>query len=195
MTWNDSWVAFDTETTGLDGRARIVEVAAVVFEGGVPVHEWSQLLCPEDVDWDNADVRKALEINRIDRKDLQGRPTFSQVLPDLLMEFSHDVWVAHNASFDMRMIGQELQRLNRPALSPKMLICTLELARHFGGATNKLNEVAARFRIAMEDAHRAAVDARTCGLILNAMLLEGRVPREDVAMAELTKKAAARRRW
>lgn len=167
----------------------------VVFEGGKPVHEWSQLLCPEDVDWENADVKKALEINRIDRKDLQGKPTFSQVLPDLLMEFSHNVWVAHNAAFDLRMLGQELQRLKRPLLVPSMLVCTLELARHFGGQGNKLSEVAARFKVGMEDAHRAAVDARTCGLILQAMLREGRVPGEDVAMTQLTKAASARKRW
>jgi DNA polymerase-3 subunit epsilon len=167
----------------------------VVFEGGQPVHEWSQLLCPEGVDWNNADVHKALEINHIDRKDLTGRPTFSQVLPNLLMEFSHDVWAAHNASFDMRMLSQELQRLNRPALSPKMLVCTLDLARHIGGAGNKLAEVAARYDVAMEDAHRAAVDARTCGLILGAMLRRGLVPREDAAMAALTKTVASRRRW
>lgn len=184
--WGNSWVAIDTETTGLDSRARVVEVAVVAFENGQPVHEWSQLLCPENVDWNDANVMKALEVNRIRRADLQGKPTFEQVLPDLLLELSQDVWVAHNAEFDLRMLNQEMQRLGRPALKPNMLVCTRNLAARLesGARGNKLAEVAQRYSVRFEDAHRAAVDARTCGRILGEMVRRGQLPSDGRAMAE-----------
>lgn len=195
--WTDSWAAFDTETSGVGTAARILEVGVVTFEGGQPVREWSQLICPPDVDWNDPKVQEALAVNKLTADLLHGRPTFEQILPDLLVELSHDVLVAHNADFDMRMIAQELQRLSRPALSPRLLICTLNLASHQRGQVkgNKLGDVAARYNVPQNGAHRAVVDAATCGLVLTAMLRAGHVPGEDAAMSELTKTASARRRW
>jgi DNA polymerase-3 subunit epsilon len=192
----DGFAAFDTETTGLDAHARILEIAVVTFEGGVPVREWSQLLCPEDVDWNDERVQGALAVNKIDPKDLKGHPTFEQVLPDLLLELSHSIWVAHNAAFDIRMLNQELTRAKRPALEPPLVVCTKNLAAHLSPDTkgNKLYEVAARYNVPQDAAHRAAVDATTCGLILAAMLRAGRVPREDSGLREMCKTAAGRRR-
>jgi hypothetical protein len=164
----------------------------VVFEGGEPVHEWSQLLCPEDVDWNSTDVQRALEVNRIDRRDLLGKPTFRDVLPDLVLELSQPVWVAHNADFDMRMLRQELQRLGQPLQEPELLICTKNLAAKLntGSGGNRLEEVATRYNVSIDLAHRAVADAKTCGRVLNAMLRHGGVPQEDNAMKELCKQAA-----
>lgn len=189
----DGFLAFDTETTGLDASARILEVAVVVFENDEPIHEWSQLLCPENVDWNDEKVKSALEVNKLTPDMLRGRPTFEQVLPDLLLELSHDIWVAHNAEFDIRMINQELARMQRPALTPPLVVCTKNLAAHLSPSAkgNRLYEVAARYNVPQEDAHRAAVDAATCGRVLAAMLREGRVPREDSGLREMCKTAGA----
>jgi DNA polymerase-3 subunit epsilon len=201
MSWRDSFVALDTETTGFGPKARIIEVAAVVFENRVPVREWSSLLLPEDVDWGSEKVAQALSVNKLTREQLQGKPTFAQVLPDLLVELSHDVLVAHNAEFDLAMLNQELQRLNRPVLSPQLLVCTRDLAFRFNWTNdgNKLDQAASRYGIAFEDAHRAAVDARTCGAILGAILEKHPLPTEVGPMAELCRAAnaawKAKRRW
>jgi DNA polymerase III subunit epsilon len=193
MSWTDGWVALDTETTGLGSSARVIEVAVVTFEGGEPVGAWSRLLYPENVDWENEGVKKALEVNRITREQLQGQPTFEEILPDLLVELSHDVYVAHNATFDMRMLNAELQRVSRPALSPRLTICTKNLASHLNKTTegNRLQDVAPRWGIKQASAHRAVVDALVCGQVLAAMARGGHLPPDDMEMGALCIKAAA----
>lgn len=194
--WFDGWVAFDTETTGLGSTARIVEVACVTFEHGKVVREWSQMLYPEDVNWDDANVQKALEVNRLTRAELQDKPRFHEVLGDLLLELSHPVWVAHNAEFDIRMLNQELQRLGRAALAPQFVICTLNLATQIAnGATgNKLGDVARRWGVPQDGEHRAAADAITCGRILHTMHARSQLPREDHAMLEYCELSSRNRR-
>lgn len=191
--WADGWVSIDTETTGLGSTARIVEVAAVTFEGGKPVREWSSLLFPEDVNWDDKDVRKALEVNKLTLEELRGKPRFADILADLLVEIAHPVLVAHNAEFDERMVNQELKRLGREALKPQMLICTKNLANKLnnGQPGNRLEQVAPRFGIPQGDAHRAVVDARVCGLILAEMNRRGLLPTNDEAMSALCRQSAA----
>lgn len=180
-----NYCSFDTETTGFGSRARVLEIGLVVFENFLPVHEWSTLLCPEDVDWDNEHVKQAMFINKIDPDSLRGQPTFAQALPNILLELSHDTLVAHNASFDMGMMGQELSRAGVPLLTPKMVVCTKILATKLGGGSgNRLQDVAPRFGVVQESAHRAVVDARVCGLVFAAMLRTGRLPVEDAPMAQ-----------
>ena len=199
--WADGFVAFDTETTGLGATARIVEIACVTFEKGVPTHEWTQLLYPEDVDWDDVGVRKALEVNRIDPASLRGQPSFAQALGDILVELSHPIWVAHNADFDVRMLNQELQRLGRPALTPQFLVCTKNLASQLNNTTtgNRLADVACRYNVLQEGAHRAAADAITCGRVLARMHEQGHLPSEDEAMKVLCARTSAqwkgKHRW
>lgn len=181
----------------MGSTARVLEVGVVTFEGGRPVREWSALICPPDLDFTDSKVQEALAVNKLTRELLQGRLTFEQILPDLLVELSHDVLVAHNMDFDLRMLSQELKRLSRPALVPRLPICTLDLASHLSGKPkgNKLGDVATRYNIPQNGAHRAVADATVCGLVLAAMLRAGHVPGEDVAMSELTKTASSRRRW
>lgn len=199
--WTDSWVAFDTETTGVTDQARIIEVAAVTFEKGEPVHEWTTLLFPDGVDFSSPKVQEALSVNKIDPKDLVSKPRFADVVADMMVELSSPVLVAHNAAFDIRMINLELQRLQRPGLSPSLVVCTMCLAAHLnpGAKSNKLLDVAARYNVHQSDAHRAAVDAETCGLVLTSMLRQGLLPSDDGALSSLTKTAEAtwrsRRRW
>ncbi len=199
--WADEYVAIDTETSGVGTSARILEVAVVTFSKGEPVREWSRLLCPPDVDWTSPKVQEALAVNKLTYDELHGKPTFEEVLPDLLVELSCPVWAAHNMDFDLRMLTQELQRLSRPALSPQLLVCTLGLASRLNtsGGKNKLQDVAARFGVTQNGAHRAAADARVAGLILSAMFKQGHLPSDDGRMSEMCRQAdsawKAKKRW
>jgi DNA polymerase-3 subunit epsilon len=186
MNYHDSFVAIDTETTGFGPEARILEVAVVTFEGGQVVNEWSRLLKPKNVDWGNSRVQEALAINHINVADLEGKPDFADIVMELQLELASALWVAHNAEFDLKMLNQELARLGHSALSPSMTACTLQLARYFDNArVNKLGDVAGRYGVAQEDAHRAAVDARTAGNIFLAMHKVRNFPAEESAFREL----------
>lgn len=199
--WTDGFVAFDTETTGLGSSARIVELACVTFERGVIAREWTQMFYPEDVDWGDPQVKKALEVNRIDPAELRDKPKFGDVLGDILLELSHSVWVAHNAVFDVKQIDQELQRLSRPALSLPFVICTKNLASRLNNSSagNRLADVACRYGVMQEGAHRAAADAITCGRVLTRMAEQGLLPTEDEAMRTFCLQAhnqwSAKHRW
>lgn len=195
MGWANEWVSFDTETTGFGPKARILEIGVVTFAEGRVVREWSSLFYPSDVDWNDPKVQGALAVNKLTREQLHGQPTFEQVLPDLLVELSNSAnWVAHNAEFDMGMLGNEFGFLGRAAPQPKLLICTKNLGNHLNGGQppNKLQDVAARFSIPQDNAHRAVVDARVCGLILAEMHRRALLPTADGAMSSLCLEAATR---
>lgn len=191
MDWSTSYVALDTETTGFGPKARVLEVGVVTFERGVPVREWSQLLCPTGVDWEDGQVKKALEVNQIKREELEGKPTFEEVLPQLLLELSIPVWVAHNLDFDLRMLQQEFARLNQSLPLPHLGACTFRLSAHLNprAPSNKLADTAAHYGVLQEDAHRATVDARVCGLILAQMHQRGEVPGSGEAFGVLLQRA------
>lgn len=196
MPWEDSFVAIDTETTGFDSQARVIEIAAVTFIDGEVARIWECLLRPTEVDWESSGVQKALEVNNIKVADLADKPSFGDILPDLLLELSNPVWVAHNAEFDMRMLQQELARLNRPdvQLPEAVFLCTLQLSRTLDAKEkgHRLPDVAPRWNVPQEgQAHRAASDAITCGRILRAM--SHNLPGELSHVYEHQKEAA--RKW
>jgi DNA polymerase III subunit epsilon len=191
VSWASSYVAIDCETTGFGPNARILEIAAVTFENGAPVREYSQLLYPENVDWESEGVRGALEVNHITRAELEGKPRFADILPDLMMELAHHVWVAHNFSFDFEQTQNEFRRAGHDLEPPPLTICTCRLAAYLSPMVkgNKLYQVAARYGVPQESAHRAAVDARVCGFLLDRMNKQGKLPADDMAMKDLVMRA------
>jgi DNA polymerase III epsilon subunit family exonuclease len=186
----DTFVAWDTETTGFLPNGRIIEFGLVVFENGEAVHEWSHLFCPENVDWQDSRVKEALAVNHITREMLEGQPTFNQVVPDLLLELEHDVWVAHNAEFDLGMLKSEFARCGREAPAPVLSVCTKLLGAYFANAPgNKLAQVAERYGVKQAEAHRAVGDAWTCGSIFQEMVRSGKLPDTLSLMHEFMQKA------
>lgn len=182
MSWNRRWLAFDTETTGVDGSARIIEIAAVLFEDGEVVEIWEQLLCPKDIDWGHVDVQRALAVNKIKVEDLDGKPTFEQIANELLDKFAAQmVWVAHNADFDLRMIRQELARLGDHPLPDSLVFDTMVLDHRIHRTpitkgAHVLSSVAARWDITFEESHRASADATVCGKIFRQMVRKEALP-------------------
>jgi DNA polymerase-3 subunit epsilon len=196
MRWfEQSWAAWDVESTGFKKSSRIIELGVVTFERGIAVRRWSSLFCPSDVDWNDQDVQGALKVNGITREQLQGQPTFQDMLPQLLVELDAPVWVSHNFSFDERMLLQEFNRCNAKYRAPEFRICTLDLARKYHPTPgNKLAEVAPRFGVTLSGAHRAVADAEACGYILAAMVRGGHVPADDAAMQRLCSEVGHKKR-
>ena len=196
MSWVDRYVAFDTETTGLNGDARIIEIALVLFDRGKVVSEYSTLVNPgNEVDWTDANVQKALEVNKIKLADLQGKPSFPDIFHHLFQHFrAADVWVAHNTEFDTRMMNQEQQRHKktdfplRPRLSLDTKLLSNKLHPHEKG--HRLMEVAPRWGVVQDGAHRAASDAITCGRILSAMVQKNALPSDIGDMMSFHKQAS-----
>lgn len=170
-------VAFDTETTGFGPEARVVEVGVVRMREGVILEKWSQLIDPGNVDWSSERVQKALEINKLKREELEGQPTFSEVVLELLNRLSYSHLVAHNTPFDLQMLRQELDRLKieMPTWALTLDTCSLDF-RVSGGQGFKLANSANRWGVTQTGAHRAGDDAETCGRILWAMIQKQELP-------------------
>ncbi len=196
VTWGDSWVSFDTETTGFGPMARVLEVGVVYFEHGKPVDEWSTLLSPPDLDWNHPDVMKALAINQLTEAKCAGAPNDDAsgvVAVELLGRLQEDVWVGHHVEFDIRMIQQEMDRAKIPfAFRPSLVLCTKQLSNklHPNEKGHKLQEVAPRWGVVQEDAHRAVVDAKVAGLVVQSMLQSDKLPIQGAEMVSFSKEAA-----
>ncbi len=195
MKWMNRFVAFDTETTGLGKTARIIEIAFVRFEDGVVAEDWSTFLHPDNVDWSDKDVLKALEVNKIKVEDLENQPSFMDVFHHIAAHLrGADVWVAHNAEFDLRMLQQEHQahRGTPFPILPKLCLDTKLLSNkiHPAEKSHTLANTAVRWGVKPDGAHRASADAIVCGQILQAMFKGNALPEEQSGIEEFHKEAA-----
>ena len=154
----DSLVVVDCETTGFGKTDRIVEVAVVVLDSsslGV-VDEFDTLLNPE------RDVGP-VDVHGVTASMVEAAPTFSEVAGVLGTKLDGGVLVAHNLSFDTRMLAQEFDRLDSQ-FDPGEGICTLK------ATAEKLISACDRYGIALDHQHRALADARaTAQLLVRAL--------------------------
>ena len=160
------YIAFDTETTGLDLRTdRIIELGAVIFEQGKPTCSFSSLI--------NAGmyVRPSSQtVNHISNEELKKAPHESEVYPAFL-EFLGEaadgeiLLCAHNAKFDFSFLTGALERCSMKATF--YYIDTLSLSRELLDMPDyKQQTIAENLGFINEEAHRACSDAKVCGQIM-----------------------------
>ncbi|KUK12919.1 MAG: DNA polymerase III, epsilon subunit [Moorella sp. 60_41] len=157
-----SYVVLDLETTGLDtGRDRILEIAALRFEGGVLVEEFSTLVNP------GIPVPPPIQrLTGIDDNMVSAAPSLDEVLPGLLSLLEGTVLFAHNSSFDLAFLERAVG-----APCPGPVLDTLELSRILfpSLASHKLGFLAAHFGLAADPCHRALADARAAAALLEIL--------------------------
>ena len=147
------YVAFDVETTGFNRTDRIVEIGFVAFKNGQLLEEWSTLINPL------RDVGKS-NIHGITASMVSTAPLFEEVVNDIFRMINNRVLVAHQFSFDARMLAQELNRMNTFGDLGKGF-CTLIASRNLlPGTGDSLEATCEALGIATVDAHSALGDAR-----------------------------------
>ena len=122
----DSYVVFDTETTGLnDQEDRIIEIGALKYENNELVAEFSYLINP------NIEISEIItRITGITNEMLENEKTIEEILPKFL-DFIGDLPViCHNVPFDIGFINASLKRLNLNII-PNKTIDTIELAHEY----------------------------------------------------------------
>lgn len=149
-----TFVALDTETTGL-GEAELVEVAAVRFRDGTVLDEFCTLVNPG-----RRIPAEVTAIHGITDDMVAGAPRAAEVLPALLGFLEGSFLVAHNASFDVRVLAAELYRSRLPAPAMEALD-TVRIARRVlrGMPNHRLGTLAAHLGVSQQPAHRALADA------------------------------------
>ena len=145
-------IIFDTETTGLDSREdRVIEIGGVELENQFPTGRTLHIYI-------NPGERKvhpdALAVHGITDEFLKDKPSFADVVEQIVDFFGDARWVAHNATFDIGFINAEFERLGLPPIGMDRVIDTLALARrkHPMGP-NSLDALCRRYGI--DNSHRA----------------------------------------
>ena len=166
ITFDDEYVAFDLETTGLvAGQDRIIEIGAVVMRGGKEVERYQTFVDPE-----RTLERKIIDLTGITDEMLVGAPKIEEVLPEFLKFVGDRVLVAHNSKFDTGFIRAECSRLGYPYAFTD--VDTLSLSQQLLPQMSKykLDVVAKALTLPNFNHHRAADDANICGLIFAKLI-------------------------
>ena len=166
ITFDDEYVAFDLETTGLvAGQDRIIEIGAVVMRAGKEVERYQTFVDPE-----RTLERKIIDLTGITDEMLVGAPKIEEVLPEFLKFVGDRVLVAHNSKFDTGFIRAECSRLGYPYAFTD--VDTLSLSQQLLPQLNKykLDVVAKALTLPNFNHHRAADDANICGLIFAKLI-------------------------
>ncbi len=166
---------FDTETTGIDieGGDKVISIAAVRIVKG-------RLLATETFD-QLVDPRRSIppastEIHGISAGDVEGMPALEDVLPRFARFCEDTVLVAHNASFDLRLLQRSEAEsgviLDHPVLDTLLLSRLAEPEE----SDHRLESLAERFGIEVKGRHTALGDSMmTARCLLRLLpLLEAR---------------------
>lgn len=164
-----TFIAFDTETTGLSSSTdRVIEIGAVKFDKDGVQDTFETLINPQK----NIPA-ECTAINHITNEMVKDAPVAEEALSKFADFVKDGILIAHNANFDINFVTEEMERAKLPALKNKALD-TLNFVRWAYPLLGKYNlQLMARLmEIDVTDAHRAFDDARVCMEVFNKTLAD-----------------------
>ena len=162
------YAVVDVEATG--GGAyrgdRITEIAVVEVCNGVATTVFDTLVNPE-----RAIPPWVSRLTNISWEMVKDAPTFREICDQLLGVLDGRVFVAHNANFDWRFIGKEIERVTGHRLEGRKL-CTVKLARKLlpNLRRRSLDYVSMHYGVEITRRHRAGGDAFATAQVFVRML-------------------------
>lgn len=163
------YVVFDIETTGLSViNNKIIELAGVKMKDGKEIDRFSTLLNPhEKIPY------HITQLTNINDDMVKDAPDLEPKLREFIDFIGDDVLVAHNARFDIGFIQANCKSLGMPEVKNPVLD-TLELARfiHPSLKNHRLNTLADKYKISLENHHRAVDDSLALGGILYGLIAD-----------------------
>jgi len=165
-------VILDTETTGFTKDARVIEIGAIAicYDGfDITFDTFETLINPGF----NLDA-KIVEITGITDSELENAPSDEKYSHFItwLNQIKPNRIIAHNASFDKRMLEYNLHRTDNQYTFPEW-VCTVQLSkRHLKNVKNdKLATLAEYFQFVNQQQHRALSDAETAAYVFCKIML------------------------
>ena len=155
---NFAAIDFETATASRDSAC---SVAVVEVKDGKLYDSYYTLIQPPANRYNSFNTR----IHGISREDTADAPDFAQIWPELSQHLEGRIVVAHNARFDMGVLGACLAKYGLS--HPDFAYCdTVAIARKVWPdlENHKLNTVGDFLQIAFNH-HNALDDARTCACI------------------------------
>ena len=149
------YAILDIETTGGQfNEEGITEIAIYKFDGHEIVDQFISLVNPE------IPIQPfVVKLTGINNEMLKTAPKFFEVAKRIIEITQDCVLVAHNASFDYRILKTEFRRLGYPFSSKNL--CTVELSQKLlpEQPSHSLGKLVRALGIPMADRHRASGDA------------------------------------
>ncbi len=152
---NNTFIVFDTETTGLSHEdCKITEIGGVKIENGKVINKFSTLIDPE--------VEIPLFITKITGITdamVMGAPKIETVISDFYKYCEGSTLVAYNIDFDYKFINYNAKQFGFDFDHPQM--DALVMARKYikGLRNYKLKTVCEALGVSLNNAHRAYNDA------------------------------------
>lgn len=162
------YAVVDVEATG--GGAyrgdRITEIAVVEVCNGMATTVFDTLVNPE-----RAIPPWVSRLTNISWEMVKDAPTFREICDQLLGVLDGRVFVAHNANFDWRFLGKEIERVTGRRLQGRKL-CTVKLARKLlpNLRRRSLDYVSMHYGVEITRRHRAGGDAYATAQVFVRML-------------------------
>lgn len=160
------YAVVDVETTGGKyNEEGITEIAIYKFDGNEIVDQFISLVNPE-----RPIQPFVVNLTGINENMLRNAPKFYEVAKRIVEITADCTLVAHNASFDYRMLCTEFHRLG--FTYERQTLCTVALAKKLipEQASYKLGRLVRSLGIPLSDRHRAAGDARATVKLLKLLL-------------------------
>jgi len=123
------YVILDTETTGLDRNAEIIEMAIVDLEGAVLLDKRFDCLSTEI-------PCGATACHGMVKKDLISLPRFADKWDTIAKIIDGKTVIIYNADYDLRLIEQSLDIQNKPASIDINYVCLMLLYAIYCGEWN-----------------------------------------------------------
>lgn len=159
MLGRATFVAFDTETTGLWAISnRLVEIAAVKFRVDSETNEEFQTL----IDPGRPIPPEATAVHGVTDQMVADAPTAETAILAFLSFCGADsILIAHNAPFDISFVGNEMDRA-KLAFPRNLIIDTVDIFRRYarGLASYSLLSLARHYNLAENQEHRGLSDAQ-----------------------------------
>ncbi|MEF2244524.1 PolC-type DNA polymerase III [Paenibacillus sp. IITD108] len=176
-----TYIVFDIETTGLSViNNKIIELAGVKMKEGKEIDRFSTFINPHE-----SIPYNIQQLTNINDEMVKDAPELEPKLKEFLAFIGDDILVAHNARFDIGFIQANCKSLGLPEVNNPVLD-TLELARflHPTMKNHRLNTLADKYKVSLENHHRAIDDSIALGGVLFG-LIQDAVERKIVDLHQL----------
>lgn len=175
----EDFIFFDTETTGLDEDAEIVEITVLNAD--------KEILFDSYVKPYKGIEKAASRINGITAADYRYAPTFADIADELRAIFYDKMLCAYNAKYDWRLLGQSYNAAHRSNVpvyelfKPKRLNCVMiAMMTHLQREKYiKLIDSCGHFNIKVpSNIHRSKVDTELTIEVAEALKNEHKIQAE-----------------
>lgn len=157
-------VVVDIETTGLDHKKgdKIIEIACLELINHIPTDNYYHTY----INPNGKEISEgAFKVHGISETFLSDKPLFSEIAEDFLGFIGDSQILAHNASFDVGFLNNELSNEKKMTITDDKIIDTLVIARKkHPGMPNNLDALCRRYNISEQK--RGLHDAKSdCELL------------------------------